>query len=40
VNLLTVQGPKQLEQFIRMPFQLYRDDTRWVPPLVSSELTA
>ena len=38
MNLLTVQGPKELEKFIRMPFQLYKNDDRWVPPLVSSEL--
>jgi GNAT superfamily N-acetyltransferase len=38
MRLITVDGPAQLEQFIRMPFKLYRDDPRWVPPLVSAEM--
>ena len=38
MKLITVSGASQLEQFIRMPFRLYREDPRWVPPLVSAEL--
>jgi GNAT superfamily N-acetyltransferase len=38
MNLIEVQGSSQLKQFIRMPFALYHDDPRWVPPLVSAEM--
>ncbi|HZE98439.1 MAG TPA: GNAT family N-acetyltransferase [Planctomycetota bacterium] len=38
MKLLTASSPRELETFIRMPFRLYHDDTRWIPPLVSSEL--
>jgi GNAT superfamily N-acetyltransferase len=37
MNLSTVQGFKQVDAFIRMPFRLYQDDPKWVPPLVSAE---
>jgi GNAT superfamily N-acetyltransferase len=37
MNLITVSGKKQLDDFIRMPFQLYKGDDKWVPPLVSAE---
>jgi GNAT superfamily N-acetyltransferase len=37
MNLLTVDGSAELDRFIRLPFRLYRDDPRWVPPLVSAE---
>lgn len=29
-----VKTSKELEQFIRLPWQLYKDDTAWVPPLL------
>jgi len=38
VKIFPAESPAQLEQFIRMPFRLYKDDTRWVPPLVSAEM--
>lgn len=37
MKVITVQGTDELDQFIRLPFQLYRDDAKWVPPLVSAE---
>jgi GNAT superfamily N-acetyltransferase len=37
MNLITVSGSALLDQFIRLPFRLYRDDPRWVPPLISAE---
>jgi hypothetical protein len=37
MNLITVSGSALLDRFIRLPFRLYRDDPRWVPPLVSAE---
>jgi len=30
VKLLTASSPRELETFIRMPFRLYHDDTRWI----------
>ena len=38
MNLIEVRGTSQLERFIRMPFRLYREDPKWVPPLVSAEM--
>jgi GNAT superfamily N-acetyltransferase len=37
MNLITVNGQKQLDDFIRMPFRLYKGDDKWVAPLVSAE---
>ena len=37
MNLITVSGSALLDRFIRLPFRLYRDDPRWVPPLISTE---
>ena len=37
MNILPVDTPEQLDDFIRLPFALYADDTNWVPPLVSAE---
>ena len=38
MNLIEARGESQLQQFIRLPFSLYKDDPRWVPPLVSAEM--
>jgi GNAT superfamily N-acetyltransferase len=37
VNLMTVESREQMDQFIRLPFRIYKDDDRWVPPLVCAE---
>lgn len=37
MNVFQVATPKQLDDFIRLPFRIYQGDTRWVPPLVSAE---
>jgi GNAT superfamily N-acetyltransferase len=37
VNLVPVTTARQLDDFIRLPFALYRGDSNWVPPLVASE---
>ena len=37
MNLIPVDGKRQLDDFIRLPFRLYEGDTRWVPPLISAE---
>ncbi len=35
VEVCPVISSKDLEDFIRFPFRLYRDDPHWVPPLLS-----
>jgi len=35
VNIERVTTPRELEEFIRFQFRLYRDDPNWVPPLLS-----
>jgi hypothetical protein len=35
VRIERVTTPKELEEFIRFQFHLYRDDPYWVPPLLS-----
>ena len=37
MNVERVTTPADLETFIRLPFRLYENDTRWVPPLLSVE---
>ena len=32
-----VESKAQMEAFIRLPFRLYKDDPKWVPPLLSVE---
>ena len=34
LQITPVSGKKALEQFIRLPWSLYRDDPAWVPPLL------
>jgi GNAT superfamily N-acetyltransferase len=38
MNVVPATGRAGLERFARLPFELYRHDTNWVPPLVSAEL--
>jgi GNAT superfamily N-acetyltransferase len=33
VEVTAVDGKKALNEFIELPYQLYRDDPKWVPPL-------
>src|SRR5437016_10460904 len=35
VTIRPVQGPSELETFIRLPWRLYRGDPNWVPPLLT-----
>jgi len=37
MNVVQVQDARQLDAFIRLPWQIYAGDTNWVPPLVGSE---
>jgi len=37
VEVVPVAGPRDLDAFIRVPFEIYRDDPHWVAPLDSDE---
>ncbi len=37
VRIIPVQSPNELRQFIHLPWQLYREDPRWVAPLLMEE---
>ncbi len=37
ITVKPVRSKKELKQFIRLPWQLYKDDAAWVPPLLSEE---
>jgi hypothetical protein len=37
VTVTPVSGRRDLDAFIKLPFQLYRDDPSWVPPLLFME---
>jgi hypothetical protein len=34
LEIVPVEGKSALTRFIRMPWQIYRDDPQWIPPLV------
>jgi len=34
LQITPVEGKKAIEQFIRLPWDIYRDDPAWVPPLL------
>jgi len=38
IEIREVRNKKELRQFIRFPFTLYKDDPRWIPPLIKGEL--
>jgi len=33
IDVVAVENPKALNQFVELPFRLHRDDSHWVPPL-------
>ncbi len=35
IRKLDTERPRDVRQFIRFPFDLYRDDPNWVPPLIA-----
>jgi GNAT superfamily N-acetyltransferase len=37
MNVEAVASRSAMEAFIRLPFRLYKDDPKWVPPLLSAE---
>jgi GNAT superfamily N-acetyltransferase len=38
IELKEVNGLKDLEKFVKFPFQLYKNDPFWIPPLIKDEL--
>jgi GNAT superfamily N-acetyltransferase len=40
IEVCHVDGKRKLRQFIRFPFELYRDSPYWVPPLLRNEWAA
>ena len=37
MDIVPVEGPRDLSRFIRVPFDIYRDDPHWVAPLIGDE---
>ncbi|MCB0457223.1 MAG: GTP cyclohydrolase, partial [Flavobacteriaceae bacterium] len=38
IEILPVETPQQLKEFVTFPFQLYKNNPYWVPPLIKDEL--
>ncbi len=38
IEIIPIQDEGGRKQFVRFPWQIYRDDPLWVPPLISSQL--
>jgi GNAT superfamily N-acetyltransferase len=38
IEIREISSRKELKQFVRFPFSLYKDDARWIPPLIRGEL--
>jgi GNAT superfamily N-acetyltransferase len=34
LEIKTIAGPKEIDRFVRFPWQIYKDDPYWVPPLI------
>ncbi len=34
IEIRTVSSKKELMQFIKLPWKIYKDDPHWVPPLI------
>src|SRR5574337_1658866 len=35
VRVVSVDGPRDLRRFIRLPWSVYADDPTWIPPLLA-----
>ena len=33
IDVIAVDNPKALNQFVELPYRLHRDEAHWVPPL-------
>ena len=40
IELEPLSGRRALRRFVEFPFDLYRGDAMWVPPIIKSELDA
>lgn len=38
IEVIEAKGEKEIKAFLRLPFKLYKDDSLWVPPLLSEVL--
>lgn len=38
ITLKEMITPKELKQFVKFPFSLYKNENKWVPPIVNDEL--
>ncbi|TDU39944.1 acetyltransferase (GNAT) family protein [Gelidibacter sediminis] len=38
ITIKQVSTPKELKAFVKFPFELYKDSTKWVPPIIKQEL--
>ncbi|MCK0124174.1 GTP cyclohydrolase [Gelidibacter sp. F2691] len=38
ITIKQVSSPKELKAFVKFPFELYKDSTKWVPPIIKQEL--
>lgn len=38
IEVIRVESPRELKQFVTFPFKLYKDNPYWVPPLIKDEL--
>ncbi len=37
IKIKPVETKKELKQFIMLPFELYKNDPNWVPPLIMDQ---
>ncbi|HRY84872.1 MAG TPA: GNAT family N-acetyltransferase, partial [Candidatus Cloacimonadota bacterium] len=37
IEIKAVSSPKDLKDFIMLPFRLYKDDPNWIPPLIADQ---
>lgn len=38
ITLKEMTSPRELKQFVKFPFSLYKNEPKWVPPIVADEL--
>jgi len=39
IHIIPVQNSRQRKQFVKFPWQIYKDDPNWVPPLIQTQLS-
>ena len=38
MKIIKISNKKQLIQFVKFPFKLYKNSKQWVPPIISEEI--